>query len=175
MCCCVCIRHIACGVCSFAAVRFACVKLVPWFVGEMGMCGGVLYAEQGVERRVYFPNPQAQLPVRCKGSAVQEVAWGRRKAQAGVLPQGGWARLDSVKAGVWQRYHPRPVKITVQGFMEKDVAGVSHWFAVPVGQYIQGLLAYDGAQARVYVVTVEATEGAVHRRWPRVLAASHGQ
>lgn len=175
MCCCASRCYLACGVCIFAAICFVCVKLAPWFVGEMGMCGGVLYAEQGVERRVYFPNPQAQLPVRCKGAAVQEVTWGRRKEQAGVLPQGGWARLDSVKAGAWQRYHPRPVKIIVQGFMEKDLAGVSHWFAVLSGQYIQGLLAYDGSLARVYVVTVKAKDGAVHSRWPRLLTVSHGQ
>ena len=44
---------------------------------------------------------------------------------------GGWARLDSIKAGKWEYCHPKPVLIPVQSFMEKDLDKKSHWFAVP--------------------------------------------
>ena len=100
------------------------------------------------------------------------VLWGRRKQQPGRLPLGGWARLDSIHSGRWDRWFPRPVKIRVLAFMEKDIEGSSHWFDLVEGQWIQGLLAHDGDQQRIYVVTIKPEmEGAVHDRWPRILSA----
>jgi hypothetical protein len=134
------------------------------------MCGGVLcVGADGMDQRVYFPNPAARLPVRTKNGMVHWVAWGRRDTQSGRLPKGGWARLDSIAQGKWRVHMPQPVKLMVQGFMEKDAAGVSHWYAVQANQCIQALLAYDdGGLARVYVVTVAAKD-ARHCRWPRVV------
>lgn len=135
------------------------------------MCGGVFYVYKGDEYRYYFPNPKAVLPVQRKDGEIVLVPWGRRKEQAGRLPPGGWARLDSIYAGRWERYAPRSVKIKVSQFMEKDVEGTSHWFDITKGKWIQGLIAREGAEQRVYVVTIEPErEDAVHDRWPRVLA-----
>jgi len=136
------------------------------------MCGGVLYLLDGRTVRTYFPNPKAQLPVVRRGGASMAVPWGRRKQQPGRLPLGGWARLDSIHSGRWDRWFPRPVKIRVLAFMEKDIEGSSHWFDLVEGQWIQGLLAHDGDQQRIYVVTIKPEmEGAVHDRWPRILSA----
>lgn len=134
------------------------------------MCGGVFYVHNGEEYRYYFPNPSAVLPVKTK-SGVILMPWGRRKAQLGKLPVGGWARIDSIYAGRWDKFFPISVKIPVSQFMEKDIEGVSHWFDITKGKWIQGLVAREGSEQRIYIVTVapEMPE-AVHDRWPRILA-----
>ncbi len=55
--------------------------------------------------------------------------------------------------------------------MEKDIEGKSHWFTLTSGQWVQGLLAQQGSEQRVYVVTIlpEMPE-AVHPRWPRIVS-----
>lgn len=84
------------------------------------MCGGVRYTINNETVRVYFPNPQAQLPILMKDGNISLLPWGRRKEQEGKLPLGGWARLDSINAGKWEYVQPTPVKIAVDAFMEKD-------------------------------------------------------
>jgi len=126
---------------------------------------------KGEEYRYYFPNPKAVLPVKMKGGDVQLFPWGRRTKQMGRLPKGGWARLDSIYSGRWDRYMPISVKLPVSSFMEKDIEGNSHWFDVTEGKWIQGLIAREGQEQRVYVVTVDPEmEDAVHDRWPRIRA-----
>ncbi len=133
------------------------------------MCGGVFYVHEGEEYRYYFPNPSAVLPVKTKSSVVL-MPWGRRKEQVGKLPAGGWARLDSIYAGRWERFFPVSVKIPVSQFMEKDIEGVSHWFDITKGKWIQGLVAREGSEQRVYIVTiVPEMPQAIHDRWPRIL------
>ena len=135
------------------------------------MCGGVYYTREGQDFRIYFPNPKACLPVRTRDGSAILLPWGRRKEQAGHLPLGGWARLDAIYAGRWDRWFPVPVKLPIQQFMEKDIEGNSHWFDLTRGQYIQGLVARDKHEQRVYVVTITPElDDAVHDRWPRILS-----
>ena len=135
------------------------------------MCGGVIYTYQDNEYKLYFPNPKAKLPVKKKNGKLQLLAWGRRREQAGNLPMGGWARLESIQKGVWDKYAPKSVKIPVHAFMEKDIEGVSHWFELTKGQWIQGLVASYDRERRLYIVTVTPErEDAVHDRWPRILS-----
>ncbi len=134
------------------------------------MCGGVYYLIDGQEVRTYFPNPKAQLPVRMRDGGIALLPWGRRKNQAGKLPMGGWARLDSIHGGRWDRYFPKPVKLVISQFMEKDIEGNSHWYDLTAGKFIQGLVAQWDNERRVYVVTIAPEhEDAVHDRWPRIL------
>ena len=135
------------------------------------MCGGVYYTIQNQDTRVYFPNPKALLPVKTRAGGIKTLAWGRRREQAGALPLGGWARLDSIYAGRWDRWFPVPVKIPVKSFMEKDLEGHNHWFDLTRGQWIQGLVARYQHERRVYVVTIEPElPEAVHDRWPRIMS-----
>ncbi|MCW8827622.1 MAG: hypothetical protein OQK94_01050 [Gammaproteobacteria bacterium] len=135
------------------------------------MCGGVYFSYNGEEMRVYFPNPKAVLPVQRKDGSVILLPWGRRKTQPGILPMGGWARLDSIHSGRWDKWFPVPVKLPIKSFMEKDIEGSSHWYDLTRGKFIQGLVAREGAEQRVYVVTVEPEMAeAVHERWPRVIS-----
>ena len=134
------------------------------------MCGGVYYKHGGQDVRVYFPNPAAMLPVKRKSGGEELLPWGRRQQQKGVLPLGGWARLESIYAGRWDKWFPVPVKLPIQSFMEKDLEGHTHWYDLTRGQWIQGLVARNNSEQRVYVVTiVPEMEDAVHDRWPRIL------
>ena len=135
------------------------------------MCGGVYYLINGQEVRTYFPNPKACLPVKKKIKDVELLPWGRRKNQAGRLPLGGWARLESIYAGRWDKWFPTPVKLVISQFMEKDIEGSSHWFDITPGKWIQGLVAHWHNERRVYVVTITPeSEDAVHERWPRIMS-----
>ena len=135
------------------------------------MCGGVLYQYKGQDVRTFFPNPRSTLPVKTRSGEIQLLPWGRRQNQIGKLPLGGWARLESVYAGRWDRWFPKPVKLQVAGFMEKDIEGHSHWYELTRGQWIQGLVARVQHEQRIYVVTIEPErEDAVHERWPRILS-----
>ena len=135
------------------------------------MCGGVYYSFSNDDLRVYFPNPKAMLPVVTRSGDPVLLPWGRRKEQSGELPKGGWARLESIHDGRWDRWFPKSVKIPVISFMEKDIEGQSHWFDLTQGQWIQGLIARDGDEQRVYVVTIAPEmPDAVHDRWPRIMS-----
>ncbi len=136
------------------------------------MCDGVYYTANSQDIRAYFPNPKAQLPVMIRGGGISSLAWGRRHEQAGSLPLGGWARLDGIYAGRWDRWFPVPVKIPVRSFMEKDLEGHSRWYDLTRGQWIQGLVARDRHERRIYVVTIEPELAeAIHNRWPRIMSA----
>jgi len=140
------------------------------------MCGGVKYTDKGgKEWKVYFPSPKAALPVLKRDGEIAWVTWGKRKEEPDhVFAPGGWARMDSIKEGKWQRFHPRPVLLPVQSFMEKDHERQSHWVDVPPGQVMQGLLATRDDQTRVYVVTTDtpAEYHWIHDRWPRLVDLS---
>ncbi len=138
---------------------------------DLIMCGGVYYECLELVTRVYFPNPTAQLPVRKKDGRIALLPWGRRKEQPGALPLGGWARLDSIHAGRWDKWFPIPVRLPIASFMEKDVEGSSHWYDLTKGKYIQGLIARNGQEQRVYIVTIQPEMAdAVHQRWPRIIS-----
>ena len=88
------------------------------------MCGGIEYHSD----KIYFPNPQARLPALLRSGNVTWASWGNRKKEANRdFPNGGWARLDSIYAEKWKPWHPRPVLIAADQFMEKDQDEQSHW------------------------------------------------
>lgn len=54
--------------------------------------------------------------------------------------------------------------------MEKDAQGKSHWFPLAADQFIQGLVATDGCDSLLYIVTEEHPQSCHPRhRWPRIL------
>jgi len=132
------------------------------------MCGGIEYQDQ----KIYFSQPDARLPVRLRDGDVTWIAWGRRKDEAtGKFPNGGWARLNSIKSGKWKPWHPRPVLIPAISFMEKDHDSQSRWIELDKGMVIQGLLAERDKETRVYVVTIDTPPeySWIHDRWPRLV------
>jgi len=135
------------------------------------MCSGVYFEHDTHVLRQYFPNPKAVLPVKKSDGGIILLPWGRRQKQSGNLPLGGWARLDSIYGGRWDKYFPTPLKIPVLSFMEKDFEGNSHWYDLNEGQYLQGLLAKDNNEQRIYIVIIEpeVEDANIHSRWPRVV------
>jgi len=137
------------------------------------MCAGIEYSKENQTKRVYFPNPYAELPILLKNGELAYCAWGRRESQNGDLPLGGWARHESIGQGIWDKWFPKPVKIIVDAFMEKDINSKSHWFPLTKGNFIQGLLARNGKERRVYIVTIESKlEDHLYDRWPRIMLNS---
>ncbi|MDH5424573.1 MAG: hypothetical protein OEY29_06255 [Gammaproteobacteria bacterium] len=135
------------------------------------MCGGVIYFNGEYEKRVFFAEIAACLPAKSKQGGQVMLPWGRRRQQSGQLPLGGWARLDSIYAGKWDRWFPVPVKLPILQFMEKDIEGNSHWHTLTKGQWVQGLIAKERYEQRLYVVTVEPEQSdAIYHRWPRILS-----
>ena len=138
---------------------------------EYIMCGAVHYTINGQDLQVRFTNPKARLPVITQSGRPCLLAWGRRQAQTGQLPLGGWARLDGIYAGRWDRWFPVPVKIPANGFMERDIEGRDRWHNLTRGQWIQGLVARDHYERRIYVVTLEPElTDAAYERWPRIMS-----
>lgn len=131
------------------------------------MCGAI----QLQDKQVFFPHPDARLPVRKRDGNLEWVRWGKRREEICSFPEGGWARLSSIRDGRWAHFNPRPVQIVVDRFMEKDTAGQRYWFDLDEGEFIQGLLITINDESRVYVVTQEADPEAarIHPRWPRIL------
>ena len=82
-----------------------------------------------------------------------------------------WTRLDGIYTGRWDRWFPVAVKIPVKSFMEKDLEGHSHWYDLTRGQWIQGLVASNQQERRLYVVTIEPELAeAIHDRRPRIMS-----
>ncbi len=80
--------------------------------------------------------------------------------------------MDSIKAGKWKPWHPRPVLIAADQFMEKDHDDQSHWIPLDKRMAIQGLLAERKEEKRVYVVTMDTPPEYAwiqHDRWPRLV------
>lgn len=132
------------------------------------MCGGIEYQDQ----KIFFPQPGARLPVRLRDGNVTWVTWGRREKEAvGKFPNGGWARLNSIQNGKWKPWHPRPVLIVADQFMEKDHDNQPHWVELDKSMVIQGLLAERNKEMRVYIVTINTPPeySWIHDRWPRLV------
>lgn len=137
------------------------------------MPDGIMYHYLGETVTVYFANPKAKLPVKLTNGEIKLITWGRRQAQTGVLPLGGWARLQAIYQGKWNTFLPKPVQLPIIKFMEKDLEGNTHWYDVISGQWIQGLLAREGNEIRVYIVTITPElHDARHERWPRIIKST---
>ncbi len=138
------------------------------------MCGGVEAKDKNRAYepvRVYFPNPRAAFPVLLEdGTDLGWVAWGRRKEQPGSGPQGGWAKLETIVRGGWEKYHPQRGVGLVTRYMEKDAERVSHWFDMNEGHGLDCLVIGEPDNRRVYVVTTSPPPeyAWVHDRWPMI-------
>lgn len=145
------------------------------------MCDAIEYLRDGEPVVVYFDGSRAELPIRKRSGAVEFITWGARGERylcndntPGYLlkfPLGGRAPRESVLAGTWEKFEPRPVRIIASRFVLMHAQLGPLFFALKRGEYIQGLLAQTTVQRRVYVVTVAAP--AEHadqwQEWPRII------
>lgn len=125
---------------------------------------------------IYFSQTKAMLPVKLKNGEIKLVTWGRRENEQSEMPLGGWARLNSIKNEKdqrWNMYLPKPVQIPIDKFMEKNFEGKPCWYEVTKGKCIQGLLAHEGNEYRVYVVTIDPEDLTnCHYRWPHIVTCA---
>lgn len=131
------------------------------------MCSGVEFKG----RIITFADEAPALPVLLRDGGICWVPWGARHGVPSPWVAGTCARLDSIHAGKWDRYHPVPVKIPVDRVMERDGRNRPYWVKLGGNQWLQGLVARAGEDRRVYVVTVETPAAYRHvsDRWPRVM------
>ena len=130
----------------------------------------VMFHYQGKVHTVYFSRPSAKLPVKLANGEIKLVTWGRRQQENSEMPLGGWARLNAIHDGKWSQYLPKPVCLLIDKFMKTDYEGHIHWYNVTKGQFIQGLLAHEEDEYRVYIVTIiPELLDICHDRWPRIV------
>jgi hypothetical protein len=130
----------------------------------------VVYQHQGKTCAVYFARAKALLPVRLANGEIKLVTWGRRQQENSEMPLGGWARLNAIHDGKWSLYLPKPVRLPIDKFMKTDYEGNPHWYEITRGQWMQGLLAHEGDEYRVYIVTIiPELLDVCHDRWPRIV------
>ncbi len=136
----------------------------------------VIFRYQQKVYTVYFSEEKAMLPVKLKTGETKLVTWGRRENENSEMPLGGWARLTGIKKDKnhqWNMYSPKPVQLPVEKFMEKNFESQSCWYEVTKGKCIQGLLAQQENDYRIYIVTVDPEDLMnCHYRWPHIITSS---
>ncbi len=135
------------------------------------LCHGVSYREADDNIHAFFSEQQAVLPVKMRQGQYSSLPWGRKATDVGQLPFGGWASLESIYAGRWEAFQPRPVQIAASGHVQQDKEGENHYFELQETQMLQGLMAQDKEQQVVYLVTVQSPKELqyISSRWPRIL------
>lgn len=147
------------------------------------MCIGIEYFLEGERRCVYYDSPAPDLPVRLPGGVIGSYRWGARSPKfyeggnvagwGAKFPETGYAPLDEIRADKWAWLEPRPVRIFAARFIQVNAWSVPCYFALNVGEFIQGLLASISHHRRVYVVTVPSPPEHAHERWhwPRIISS----
>lgn len=137
------------------------------------MCEAVRYFLEGELLSVTYSQASAKLPVLLRDGTITLLPWGRRKTQGGLLPVGGVIHIDVIYSGRWDKYFPKPIKIPYTAYMLRDFEGRLKWYEnlVPKTNFIQGLLAKEGNERRVYIVTREPTIDIAdfHDRMPKLV------
>ena len=142
------------------------------------MCGSVKYEVPGDDEKVItigYGNPHAALPAYRPSIAngIEWVQWGRRENQleAQGLPVTGWARMDTILKGSWDKYRPEFVNIVVQQFSEKGDNNKRYWFDIDEGYALAGLIAHSESASRLFVITTPVPDelAYIHDRWPKIV------
>lgn len=109
----------------------------------MVMPESVIFHYQNKPYTIHFGSPRAALPIQVRYGEIRLVQWGMRENENSEMPLGGWARQCNIRneKSRWNIYLPRPVKICIDKFMEKDFEGKSCWYEITKGKVIEGLLA----------------------------------
>ena len=137
------------------------------------MCAGLIFKDNSKPQlfyRVYFPVPYAKIPIITKSGVKKTIFWGRRNEKEfpeTKLPITGWAKIESIKKGWWNKFRPEKVYVPAVKYMEKDKNKKSHWFDVEEGKFIVGLKIKWDKIAVCYIITIPTPNEFVHihNRW----------
>jgi len=147
------------------------------------MCIGIEFFPDGERKLVLFDSQSPELPIRCRDGGIAFYRWGTRGATHYAadntpgwtikFPEGGWAPLEQIRSGAWDKFEPRSVRIVVARFLQVDSWAVPRYFPLKPGEFIQGLLATLSHDSRVYVVTVPLPGEYADEQWqwPRIVSS----
>lgn len=96
----------------------------------------------------FFWQAKPFLPVEENG-LVHLYHWGNREISA-ALPKTGWAKIESLRDGLWDKFNPRKVLVPSAWGCEKK-----KWFKTPAG--VAAVKVRYGEIVRVYLLTQKAT------------------
>ena len=135
------------------------------------MCAGLMFQKSdGTLFKVYFPIPMVRIPFVTKEGQLLEGIWGRRNKdefQNENIPVSGWARIESLKSGKWDKYNPEKVYIPAKSYMEKDHERNSHWFDVDEKTNLIGIKLTTKEHNIIYMATRPTPKefSHIHDRW----------
>ena len=133
------------------------------------MCGGANFSVKNISQKElekFYTSAQAQqikqagifesffwekqpvLPISMP-AGTQLRLWGN-KSQGNNLPLTGWARIESLQSGKWDRWQPEPVDLPLERGYEKKA-----WFKFKRGA--KGILVKNEQDERVYIITQNAS------------------
>lgn len=136
------------------------------------MCRGAVFEYKGQIITSFFSSHTATLPVSTFKKATTLVRWGKRPTEDGNFPLGDCAPLEYIKKGRYDQFAPKPVRLPIRKFLERKFDGGYQWYKLLDCNWVQGLLASDGNEHRVYIVTITPTvANADFAQWPRILCA----
>lgn len=148
------------------------------------MCGSIKYITPDHHSKaitIGYGNPQAALPVYRPNieNGIEWMPWGHRENQteAQGLPITGWARLDTIIKGGWDRYKPEFVKIPVHQFSEKGDNNGRYWFDIDEGYALEGLIAHTEFASKLFVITTPVPDelAYIHDRWPKIVSLTNSE
>lgn len=133
------------------------------------MCHKVVFYHNNHCHQVAFDQNTAKLPILLRSGQTYLMPWGRRHHTASSLPLGGWVTLEEIYTGKWDSYFPKPVKLPIRSFLVRDIEDQAKWFHLPSDKWVQGLIAQEKIEKRVYIVTLTPNADSMYPRWPRIL------
>lgn len=133
------------------------------------MCHKVVFNYKNKDCQVSFDNMNAKLPILLRNGHTILLPWGRHKQMSSHLPLGGSIPLDEIYSGKLDAFFPKPVKLPLKAFLVRDIEDQAKWFHLPSDKWIQGLIAHEKLERRVYIVTLTPDQYSIYPRWPRIL------
>src|ERR1700761_7159882 len=134
---------------------------------------GIIDDYLGQSRKSFFNNQGSKMPVIATFDRIKFITWGKRELEPNDFPVGSTLYREDILNGKYDLFSPKPVKLHILKFLEKDIKGMYHWFDIVKGLYMQGLLINNGSELRVYVVTIRTQmPDSDYNYWPRLIYES---
>jgi hypothetical protein len=137
------------------------------------MCHRVIFDYQGGPRTVSFKNPYAKLPVLLRNGQLKFLPWGRREFHQCPFPLGSSICLKEIKAGKFDTFFPKPVKLPIKAFLVSTQDGATRWFHLPQDKWLQGVILRNLDDMHVFIVSLMEHGFDEYLNWPRILVSGN--
>jgi hypothetical protein len=137
--------------------------------GKVTMCIAAYFHVGSRLEITNFSQSGAKLPIITKSGRIALIRWGRRDAEPGALPFGGWASQESLEQGVWNKHTPQLVQLPVLRFIDINYDHRCVWVDVLPEYSLAGLFIQHGKEKRVYVITAKPNPlVSISNKWPKM-------